>query len=277
VINKIEISRQAKKLGLQAFTIEKDYVIGWILIAIQNHPITKDSWIFKGGTCLKKCFFDDYRFSEDLDFTLIDPKQVKEEILRPVLQEIARWVYEQSGIEIPENLIVLDPHRNLSIQGKLSYRGPLKQPSPHPTIKLDLTANEQIVLKPERRIIFHNYSDYPNSIPRILSYSYEEIFAEKLRALAERARPRDLYDVVHLYQERHRLSDMEKLLESLQGKCAFKKIAMPSLDTIQQQPQKPEFFSEWENMLRHQVKDLRSFDYFWDRLPKIFSWVYSSK
>ncbi|MEI8328682.1 MAG: nucleotidyl transferase AbiEii/AbiGii toxin family protein [Chlamydiia bacterium] len=98
-------------------------------------------------------------------------------------------------------------------------------PVPYPSIKLDLTANEQVVLKPEKRKVFHEYSDCPIEMPQILSYSYEEIFAEKLRALAERARPRDLYDVVHLYQERHQLTDIEKLLESLQGKCAFKKNA----------------------------------------------------
>ena len=277
MINKFEISRKAKELGLQASTIEKDYILGWILIGIQNHSATKDSWVFKGGTCLKKCFFNRYRFSEDLDFTLMDSSQMKEEILRSILTEIALWVYEQSEIEIPENLISLDPHRSLSTQGKLSYRGPLKQPVPYPSIKLDLTANEQIALAPEKRTVFHEYSDRPTETPQILSYSYEEIFAEKLRALAERARPRDLYDVVHLYQERHRLTDMEKLLESLQGKCRFKKLPMPDLVTIEQHPQRSEFLSEWKNMLHHQVKDLRPFEYFWEHLPDIFSWIYHSK
>ena len=151
MINKFEISRKGKEFGLQSSTIEKDYVLGWMLIGIQNHPQTRDSWVFKGGTCLKKCFFNRYRFSEDLDFTLLNSQQMKEESLRPILKEIAQWVYEQSGIEIPENLISLDPHRSLSVQGKLSYRGPLKQPVPYPSIKLDLTANEQIVLRPEKR------------------------------------------------------------------------------------------------------------------------------
>ena len=72
MINKFEIARKAKEHGLQSFTIEKDYVLGWILIGIQNHPQTRDSWVFKGGTCLKKCFFNKYRFSEDLDFTLLN-------------------------------------------------------------------------------------------------------------------------------------------------------------------------------------------------------------
>lgn len=275
MINKFEISRKAKELGLLSSTIEKDYILGWMLIGIQNHPQTKDSWVFKGGTCLKKCFFNQYRFSEDLDFTLIDPDQVTEETLLPILKEIAEWIYEQSGIEIPEKLIFLDPHRSLTIQGKLSYRGPLNQPIPYPSIKLDLTASEQIVLKPEKRVVFHDYSDLPNKKPQILSYSYEEIFAEKLRALAERARPRDLYDVVHLYQERHRLTDATKLLKSLQGKCAFKKMPMPTLETIERLPQKSEFLSEWKNMLHHQVKDLQPFDDFWKHLPDIFSWIYT--
>jgi predicted nucleotidyltransferase component of viral defense system len=207
----------------------------------------------------------------------MDSSQMEEEILRSILTELALWVYEQSGIEIPENLISLDPHRSLSTQGKLSYRGPLKQPVPYPSIKLDLTANEQLVLKPEKRKVFHEYSDCPTETPQILSYSYEEIFAEKLRALAERARPRDLYDVVHLYQKRHRLTDIEKFLESLQGKCAFKKMPMPNLVTIEQHPQRSEFLSEWKNMLHHQVKDLRPFEYFWEHLPDIFSWIYHSK
>src|SRR3569832_919378 len=215
MINKFEIARKAKEYGLQSSTIEKDYVLGWILIGVQNNPETRNSWVFKGGTCLKKCFFNKFCFSDVLDFTLLDAEQMKDEVLRPILQQIARWVYEASGIEIPENLISLDPHRSLSIQGKLSYRGPLKQPVPYPSIKLDLTANERVVLKPEKRRIFHEYSDCPIDTPQILSYSYEEIFAEKLRALAERARPRDLYDVVHLYLERLRLKAIEKLLESL--------------------------------------------------------------
>lgn len=277
MINKLEIARKAKEFGLQSSTIEKDYVLGWILIGIQDHPQTKDSWVFKGGTCLKKCFFNKYRFSEDLDFTLLDSQQMKEGVLRPILKQISQSIYEQSGIEIPDNLISLEPHRSLSIQGKLSYRGPLKQPIPYPSIKLDLTANEQVVLNPEKRKIFHEYSDCPAETFQILSYSYEEIFAEKLRALVERARPRDLYDVVHLYQERHRLTDMGKLLASLQGKCAFKKIPMPNLAAIEKHPQKLEFLSEWKNMLHHQVKDLQPFEYFWEHLPEIFSWIYHSK
>ena len=51
--------------------IEKDYVLGWLLAAISSHPMLGPAWAFKGGTCLKKCYIETYRFSEDLDFAVL--------------------------------------------------------------------------------------------------------------------------------------------------------------------------------------------------------------
>jgi len=281
MINKYEILKKAKLLGLQPTTVEKDYVLGWVLMAIQVHPECQKTWIFKGGTCLKKCFFDNYRFSEDLDFTILAQDHIEEALMKKILKDVGEWVYEQSGIELPEKHTSVDlyknPHGVFSIEGKLTYFGPLKQKTNFPRIKLDLTAHEKMVLAPERRAIFHNYSDKPTDAPFALSYCYEEIFAEKLRALAERARPRDLYDVIHLYEERHRLSDKDKFIESLSDKCEFKKIPVPTLEYIERHPQKMTLSSEWENMLRHQLPDLKPFAYCWEQLEHIFEWVHTSK
>ncbi len=70
----------ARELSLDPNIVEKDYVLGWLLAGISSHPDLKSRWIFKGGTCLKKCFFETYRFSEDLDFTLVDPKHFNSRI-----------------------------------------------------------------------------------------------------------------------------------------------------------------------------------------------------
>lgn len=50
---------------------------------IGEHAATRDTWVFKGGTCLKKCFFETYRFSEDLDFTVLDHTRLRFRALRP--------------------------------------------------------------------------------------------------------------------------------------------------------------------------------------------------
>ena len=71
MIPKQEIMALATELQLQAHVVEKDYALGWFLAGIAAHPVIGSRWVFKGGTCLKKCYFETYRFSEDLDFTAI--------------------------------------------------------------------------------------------------------------------------------------------------------------------------------------------------------------
>jgi predicted nucleotidyltransferase component of viral defense system len=93
MIDRIEIHEAANETCLNPYVIEKDYVIGWVLAGIYNHPEIRDAWVFKGGTCLKKCFFETYRFSEDLDFTLRDAAHLDETFLSTVLSEVADWVY----------------------------------------------------------------------------------------------------------------------------------------------------------------------------------------
>jgi predicted nucleotidyltransferase component of viral defense system len=58
MIDKREILDSASRVSLTPHVVEKDYVLGWILAGIYAHPELSDSWLFKGGTCLKKCFFE---------------------------------------------------------------------------------------------------------------------------------------------------------------------------------------------------------------------------
>ena len=56
-----------KRLGTPWEILERDYVLSWLLAGISQVDALRDTMVFKGGTALKKCFFGDYRFSEDLD------------------------------------------------------------------------------------------------------------------------------------------------------------------------------------------------------------------
>lgn len=94
MIDSREILEAASSFSLLPSIIEKDYVLGWILAGIDAHEQLSETWIFKGGTCLKKCYFETYRFSEDLDFTLRDENHLHEEFLRPVFEEVITWVNE---------------------------------------------------------------------------------------------------------------------------------------------------------------------------------------
>jgi Nucleotidyl transferase AbiEii toxin, Type IV TA system len=84
---------------------------------IHAHDDLSESWVFKGGTCLKKCFFETYRFSEDLDFTLRDEAQLDENFLQEALQEVVARVTDQSGLTIPPDQLEFDIYGSSRQQG----------------------------------------------------------------------------------------------------------------------------------------------------------------
>jgi len=275
MIEKREILSIAQQTSLTPHVVEKDYVLGWMLAGIYSHEELAEHWIFKGGTCLKKCFFETYRFSEDLDFTLRKPEHLDADFLKGAFAEIGEWIYEQTGIEIPadkqEFKIYQNPRGQQSCQGKISYKGPVSSTHGLPRIKLDLTADECIVLPPIRAQVFHPYTDAPDDGIEVLAYDYTEAFAEKFRALAERTRPRDLYDVVHLYRNAEARPEPQRFLEVLRAKCTFKGIEIPRMSDLV--PHRADLEAGWKHMLEHQLPALLPVEAFWESLPEIFAWI----
>ena len=104
----------------------------------------------------------------------------------------------------------------------------------------------------------------------IHAYAFEEVFAEKVRALGERSRPRDLYDVINLYRSEYR-PEPSRVLDVLREKCAFKGIPLPSMEALQ--AFKAELTAEWGNMLAHQLPVLPPVESFWDALAEFFAWL----
>ena len=280
MISRQEILDFSREFGLTANIIEKDYLLGWILGGISQHSELGSEWVFKGGTCLKKCYFETYRFSEDLDFTIKNADHCNQEFLKNAFKEVADWVYEKVGIEIPKELVYFEIYRNprgkLSAQGRISYRGPLQRGGDLPRVKLDLTNDEILVLDPASREVHHPYSDRPEEGFHIHCYCFEELFAEKIRALGERLRPRDLYDVIHLYRHDGIRPDRALLMRTLEEKCRFKEISVPTMASLEEKPERIELEAEWKNMLGHQLPVLIPFEQFWMEIPKVFEWLYRS-
>ncbi len=278
MISRQEIMDFSREFGLTANVVEKDYVLGWVLAGISSKAELGSSWTFKGGTCLKKCYFETYRFSEDLDFTIAGRRHMDQTFLLEAFYQVAGWIYETTGIEIPRETIRFDVYENprgkLSVQGRIGYRGPMQPRGDIPRIRLDVTDDEIMVLEPVRREVHHPYSDRPDEGLHALCYSFEELFAEKIRALGERERPRDLYDVVLLYRRDSIRPDRAAILNTLREKCAFKGIALPTMEILESRPERAELEAEWENMLAHQLPALPPFEQFWNELPAVFEWLY---
>jgi len=278
MISRRELDELRGEWSLDIGVIEKDYVLGWLLAGVAQHIDLSQTWVFKGGTCLRKCYYETFRFSEDLDFTVIDggPEEV-EDILR-IFGEIADWIREESGIELVVGGQAFRRRHNRrgnpTTQGKIAYRGPNETRGTLPKVKFDITSDELLTQAPLLRPIGHPYSDHPLPVDGVASYSIDELFGEKLRALAERCRPRDLYDVVHLHRHPDLVGRSSAVRDVLRDKCQHAGIAEPTLDSIRATRFRAEIESEWENMLGHQLpRPLPPFSDFWATLDDVFGWL----
>lgn len=278
MINKREIMDHSGRNDLPANTIEKDYVLNWVLFGIKSSSEIRDKWIFKGGTCLKKCYFKEYRFSEDLDFTIIDKSHVDEKYLIKTFKNIAEWIYDNSGIDIPTDRLSFEEYENprgyFSIEGKIPYKGPMQRRGNYPTIKLNLSHDELLVHDSVLNPIYHPYSDLPKEEQSARTYCIEEIMAEKLRALVERLSPRDLYDVVHIHTDKRIKPKKALVLNILHKKCEYKNVEMPTMTFLENSPNKQDVYADWGDMLAHQISNLVSCDHYWKKLPSVFRWLY---
>lgn len=273
MIARASLQDRASEWGLTEEVVEKDYVLGWLLWGIGSSQLLRESWIFKGGTCLKKCFVETYRFSEDLDFTVREGGPLEPDELGPVLRDTLDAIEQETGV----TLLSRDPRIKMrpdgrSAEGRIYYIGPRGAPG-EARVKLDLTYDETIVEPAVRRTIAHAYDDSLPGDAAVQCYAFVEVFAEKLRALGQRTRPRDLYDVVNLYRRADLRDDRDLVLAVLERKCAYKDVPVPTLDAVRTEAKMAELRADWQAMLGHQLPTLPPVDEFIEALTGVFAWL----
>jgi predicted nucleotidyltransferase component of viral defense system len=237
-----EIKEDARKYGVPTSSVERDYAQGWLLASLS----TSLNFAFKGGTSIRKIHLGDYRFSDDLDFTLLEDYS-KEQIHDKVLEAI-QVAKARSGISYENAISVKEVTNGFRVTvgfRVLNLRGnPIN-------IKIDLTKleNETVLLPLEKLPVNHPYSD--NLQASVLSYSLTEVLSEKIRALFQRTRPRDLYDVWKL----SKLGlDVSKILRE---KFDFKNATFNVDNLCSRQG---DFKNAWGSSLSHQISDLQDCD-----------------
>ena len=191
MLSKAELQRLANREKVALGILEKDYIVTEVLKALSQVPEFGETLVFKGGTALRKVYFSNWRYSEDLDFT-VKHDMAKEE-LRQSLEAWYSRVEQKSQIRLTTKMLhKADGYARVRTQ----FLGPLAHPG---MIYMDLSFDEPVCLDPEHRDVLT--APFPNEQQRILVYPLEELLAEKIRSLLERGKSRDYYDVWRLLQE----------------------------------------------------------------------------
>ena len=151
-----EIQQKARIMGVRDQQIEKDYILSWILFGISNHEQLSKAIVFKGGTVLKKAYFEDYRLSEDLDFTLLNNETENEQIIE-CFKEALEFIKEEANISL--EIISDNEHKDGGINFYISYIGQLGGQGSNKRVKVDISRKEQLVFEPVNKNIFTDYSD----------------------------------------------------------------------------------------------------------------------
>lgn len=260
MISAAEVARLAHQEGVGDRVIEKDSVLSWLLVAIAESEL-RSKLAFKGGTALKRCYCADYRYSEDLDFSLC------EDLLHDEIVSAFEALFPSLAQRLNLTLSLRSAEQSFfeSTTLLIDYVGPLRARQGSRNLKVDVTRGELLLYSPSERPLDAPYSDYPQEAT-LPTYTLQEIMTEKLCALMGRTEPRDLYDVYWLFERgdvdvsflpsdfaakgRHKGIDASRLDRALTGKTrAFERHWAPRLS--EQVPELPHLNEVLRSVRRH--------------------------
>jgi len=257
-----EIAGIAVQKGVLKSTIDKDWALGHFIDAIFSIPELRQKLVFKGGTCLKKCYIPEYRFSEDLDFTSTDKDFI---LTRKHLDDISTLL--KGRVEMP---IHIESLRELKYEDTLTgYEAiikfwgsdhPRNEPPPPPSrwhtkVKIEIILYELILFPVSKRDVVHSYSDkLTENALQVPCYSIEEVLAEKMRSLIQRSysAPRDFYDIWNLSKQFPEL-EYKPIVNAFHKKLAFKGHAFTSVEQLINPENDKQLSTAWKNSLAHQI------------------------
>lgn len=273
MIKASELHRIAALEGIRFDQIEKDYVILWVLYGLSQPDFVPNRWAFKGGTCLRHCYYPGYRFSEDLDFSC-EPRETGLDDILVLFDQVAAWIQGTSGI-----FMNVKPHQSgggdFQVEIPMEYnRGGLHKKK-LPYVKIHLTFDEPILTERVACSIKPRYPDLSNFV--ISAYSKEEIITEKMRALLQQQnkwpRPRDLFDLWFILCKSREQFQSSRLRDIFNQKCRVRQI----------DPEKKGLISEnlrewnkgvWRSHLGPLMQDVPGFEEVWQEWVTTFHRIF---
>ncbi|MDA8288934.1 MAG: nucleotidyl transferase AbiEii/AbiGii toxin family protein [Actinomycetota bacterium] len=161
--------------------VEQDLVLAGVIVEIAKHPYLGEELVFRGGTCLHKFHLAPaLRYSEDLDYVRRSADGVGE------LFDAVRVIGGRLGMEV---------QTAVSMQPKVFLRAPFESGRGTMRIKIEVNTHERSPARPLIRHPFTVSSPWFTGHAEVQTFRPEELVATKLRALYQRSKGRDLFDL----------------------------------------------------------------------------------
>lgn len=166
---------------IEADQVEQDLLLSRMIVEIANHPLLADELVFRGGTCFHKLWLDrPWRYSEDLDYVRTTAGGIGD-ILNAV-----RDVATDVGFDRVQTRI--GQHPKVRLDSTFDSGNRMR-------IKVEINTHE---LSPARPIVTRSHtieSPWFNGTAAVPTFTLEELISTKIRALYQRSKGRDLFDL----------------------------------------------------------------------------------
>lgn len=229
MISPEEIQTKSKEFEIHIANLERDYVFGWLLFGIFTVSNLKEEIFLKGGNALRKGYFENTRFSNDLDFGI--PSDIDETRLLEEINKVCDFVQEKSQIQfvkednkIEEKFTAAEaPIPDLKVYEVRVYFKDFQGNAEHFRIKvsMDITRFDKVLLPIQSVPLIHPYSDSKDLICSIRCMKLEEIIATKLKCLLQRQHAPDLFDYAYSIKLLGGTLNKEEVVKTLIQKTIF--------------------------------------------------------
>lgn len=224
----------------QFYQVEQDLVISRTLVEIFSDEFLNENLAFRGGTGLHKLYLNPApRYSEDIDLV-----QIKEGPIKPIMQRLK------------EVITFFEEKRSTQIKGhgaKAIYRFTSEYEDIRLRLKLEINCKEHFNVLPWVEFPFEVKSDWFTGSAKIRTYNINELLGTKLRALYQRSKGRDLFDLD--YSRLHMELDIDQIIKCFAAYTTFSTGNRPPsqkefLMNMEEKEQDPNFTGDMEALLR---------------------------
>jgi len=219
--------------------VEQDLVISRVLVEIFSDEFLNENLAFRGGTALHKLYLNPApRYSEDIDLVQIKPGPIK-----PIMERLN------------EVITFFDETRNTMVKGhgaKANYRFTSEHEGIRLRLKLEINCKEHFNVLPLVYFPFEITNPWFTGKTNILTYDVNELLGTKLRALYQRKKGRDLFDLD--YSRLNMKLDLDKIIESFNAYMKFSVNSIPTkrqfILNLEEKEQDQNFLLDMDGLIR---------------------------